>query len=128
MRDLISNIGIVTAIAPAVLAATTTGAALDTLGFNAVAVVVTTGAIVGAGDFTVKLQESDTTTSGDFTDVAAGQLKGALPASLAADSVVKAGYIGFKRYLRVVATKNGGTSIAASLVLLKGDAAKRPVA
>lgn len=128
MRDLISNIGIITAMAPAVLAATTTGAALDTLGFNSAAAVVTTGAIVGAGDFSVKLQESDTTTPGDFTDVAAGLLQGAFPASLAADSVVKVGYIGFKRFLRVVATKNGGTSIAASVVLVKGDAAERPVA
>ncbi|MFG1342119.1 hypothetical protein [Xanthobacter autotrophicus] len=128
MRDLKNNLGVVLAISPAVLAATTTGAALDLIGFNSAMLVVSTGAIVGAGDFTVKLQESDTTTSGDFTDVAAADLHGAFPASLAADSVVKVGYRGFKRYVRAVITKNGGTSIAAGSVLLKGDAVARPVA
>lgn len=128
MRDLKNNLGVVLAISPAVLAATTTGAALDLIGFNSAMLVVSTGAIVGLGDFTVKLQESDTTTSGDFTDVAAADLHGTFPAILAADSVVKVGYRGFKRYVRAVITKNGGTSIAAGSVLLKGDAVARPVA
>lgn len=128
MRDIVHNIGAVQALAPAVLAATTTGAALDLNGFESAALVINTGAIVGSGDFTAKLQESDTTTSGDFTDVAASALQGSFPASLAADSVVKVGYAGFKRYLRVVVTKNSGTSIAAGAVLVKGHAAQRPVA
>ncbi|MFG1314717.1 hypothetical protein [Xanthobacter autotrophicus] len=128
MRDLVNNIGTVLAISPAVLAATVTGAALDLRGFNSAVLVVNTGAIVGAGAFTVKLQESDTTTSGDFTDVAAVDLHGTYPASLAADSVVKVGYRGFKRYVRAVITKNSGTSIAAGAVLVKGDAVARPVA
>jgi len=128
MRDLVNNIGTVLAISPAVLAATVTGAALDLRGFNSAVLVVNTGAIVGAGAFTVKLQESDTDVAGDFADVAAADLHGAYPASLAADSVVKVGYRGFKRYLRAVITKNSGTSIAAGAVLVKGDAVARPVA
>lgn len=128
MRDMKSNIGAVQAIGPAVQAATITGAAIDLRFFNSAMLLVSTGAIVGAGDFTAKLQESDTTTSGDFTDVAAANLHGAFPASLAADSVVTVGYRGFKRYVRAVITKNGGTSIAAGIVLLKGDAVARPVA
>jgi len=128
MRDIVHTIGTVQALAPAVLSATTTGAVLDLLGFESAALVINTGAIVGSGDFTPKLQESDTTTSGDFTDVAASALQGAFPASLTADSVVKVGYAGFKRYVRLVTTKNGGTSIAAGAVLVKGHAAKRPVA
>lgn len=127
MRDLKSNLAAVQAIAPAVLAATTTGAALDLLSFGSAVVVVNTGAIVGDGNFTAKLQESDTTTSGDFTDVAAAGLHGSFPAVLAADSVVRVGYAGFRRYVRLVVTKNSGTSIAAGAVLLKGDAAARPV-
>ncbi|MCO6178821.1 hypothetical protein [Ciceribacter sp. RN22] len=128
MRDIAHNIAAVQAIAPDVLAATTMGAALDLLGYGSAAFVVNTGAIVGAGDFTAKVQESDTTTSGDFTDVDAGLLHGALPASLAANSVVKVGYRGFKRYVRLVITQNSGTSIAAGAVLVKGSAAERPVA
>lgn len=128
MRDLANNIGTVQAVAPAVLSATDTSAAIDLLGFASAAIVINTGAIVSAGDFTAKLQESDTTTSGDFADVAAAHLVGTLPATLEAASVYKQGYIGNKRYLRTVITKNGGTSIAAGAVIVKGHPAEAPVA
>jgi hypothetical protein len=127
MRDIVNNIGAVQALAPAVIAATATGAALDLLGFESAAIVINTGAIVGSGDYTAKVQESDTTTSGDFADVDADDLQGAFPASLSADSVVKVGYRGFKRYLRLVVTKNSGTSIAVGALLIKGNARQRPV-
>ncbi|WP_454914990.1 hypothetical protein [Xanthobacter sediminis] len=127
MRDLASNIAAVQAVAPAVLAATTTSAPIDLAAFDAAAVIINTGAIAGAGDFTPKLQESDTTTSGDFTDVAAGDLNGAFPASLAAASVYKVGYRGAKRYVRIVLTLNSGTSIAAGAVVVKAYAAQLPV-
>lgn len=128
MRDIAPNIGVVQAVAPAVLSATDTSAAIDLLGFNSAAVIINTGAIVSSGDFTAKLQESDTTTGGDFADVAAAHLVGALPTSLEADAVVKQGYIGNKRYIRTVLTKNSGTSIAAGAVILKGHPADSPVA
>ncbi|QRG08811.1 hypothetical protein EZH22_11320 [Xanthobacter dioxanivorans] len=128
MRDLMNNVGVVQAIGPAVLSATATGPALDLLGFNSAVLVLNTGAVAGSGNFTAKLQESDTTTPGDFTDVAASDLHGAFPASLSADAVLKVGYRGHKRYVRAVITKNSGTSIAAGAVLVKGDAASRPVA
>lgn len=128
MRDIAPNIGLVQAVAPAVLSATNTSAAIDLLGFNSAALVLSTGAIVSSGDFTAKLQESDTTTSGDFADVAAEHLVGTLPATLEAASVYKQGYIGNKRYLRTVITQNGGTSIAVGAVILKGHPADAPVA
>ncbi|PWR24221.1 hypothetical protein [Zavarzinia aquatilis] len=128
MRDLTHSIGPVQAVKPVVLTATDTSAAVDLAGFNAAGIVVSTGAIAGSGDFTAKLQESDTTTSGDFDDVAAGDLIGSFPASLAADSTVKVGYVGNKRYVRTVVTKNSGTSIAASVVVIRGHADTRPVA
>mgnify|MGYP004349830833 FL=1 len=90
--------------------------------------VINTGAIVSDGDFTAKLQESDTTTSGDFADVDAAHLVGSLPDTLEASSVYKQGYIGNKRYIRTVITKNGGTSIAAGAVIVKGHPAEAPVA
>ncbi len=127
MRDIAHNIGVVQAIAPAVQAATVTSAALDLLGFGSAAFVINTGAIAGSGNFTAKVQESDTTTAGDFTDVDADHLHGSLPAVLSANSVAKAGYRGFKRYLRLVLTLNSGTSIAAGAVLVKGNASERPV-
>jgi hypothetical protein len=128
MRDISQNLAVVQAVAPAVIAATTTSDPIDLLGFEAAMLIIETGAIAGSGDYTAKLQESDTTTSGDFTDVVAGDLIGSFPASLAAASVVKVGYIGHKRYVRLVITKNSGTSIAAGVVVVKGKASVRPVA
>lgn len=128
MRDLASNISPVLALSPAVQAATIKGAAIDLRGFNSAMLTVITGAIAGAGDFTAKLQESDTTTDGDFADVAAADLVGSLPASLTADGCFKLGYIGNKLFVRVVLTKNGGTSIAAGAMVAKGHASARPIA
>ena len=127
MRDLAHNIGVVAAVAPAVLSATNTSAAIDLLGFDSVAVVINTGAIVSSGDFTATIEESDTTTGGDFTTVAAADLIGTLPASLAASTVYKVGYIGTKRYVRTVIAKNSGTSIAASALVVKGNPGDAPV-
>lgn len=126
MRDLVNNIGIVTAIAPAVLTATTTGSGVDLNGFNSAALVINTGALAGAAVFVPKLQESDDNTT--FTDVAAADLQGSFPASLAATSTVKVGYKGFKRYVRPVLTLSSGTSLAVSASIIRGDANKRPVA
>ncbi|HEY4200052.1 MAG TPA: hypothetical protein VGM83_05790 [Devosiaceae bacterium] len=128
MRDLYSNIGTALALAPAVQAAAVQGPAIDTLGFDSIAFTVSTGAIVGDGDFGVKLQESDTTTGGDFTDATAAVVKTNAPATLAETSAYKLGYIGFKRYVRLAVTKAGGTSIAAGAVAVLGNAAQRPVA
>ncbi len=128
MRDLVHNLAAVTAVDPAVLSATTTSAALDLLGCDSAMFLINTGAIIGAGDFTAKVQDSDTTTSGDFIDVPAARVQGVLPASLAASSTAKVGYRGFKRYVRLVITKNSGTSIAAGAMLIKGNAADKPVA
>ena len=128
MKDLYSAVGLVQSLAPVVLVATNTGSAIDLEGFNSAVVEFTTGAIAGAGNFTVKLQESDTTTPGDFADVAAADLKGALPAVLAAATVYKQGYVGRKRYLRHVITLNSGTSIAAAVTVIKSHAGNAPVA
>ncbi|HEX2527446.1 MAG TPA: hypothetical protein VHL31_14255 [Geminicoccus sp.] len=128
MRDLVHNLGVVPMVAPAVLSATTTSDPVDLLDFGSAMLVINTGAIAGAGDFTVKLQHSDTTTGSDFIDVAADALIGSLPASLTANSVSKVGYWGHRRYLRAVLTKNSGTSIAAGAMLVKAHARNRPVA
>lgn len=127
MRDLASNISAVAAVAPAVLTATNTSSAIDLKGFNSAAVIINTGAIGSSGNFTPKLQESDTTTSEDFTDVAAADLVGTFPTALAAASVYRVGYIGRKRYVRTVLTLNSGTSIAAGVVIVKGHPADMPV-
>lgn len=128
MRDQHSHIGVVVPIVPAVQAATIEGDVVDLLGFNAATVIIPSGAIASSGNFTAKLQESDTTTGGDFTDVAAGDLIGTFPEALSASTVIKIGYKGTKRYIRPVLTKNSGTSIAAGAVVVKGHPVAAPVA
>ncbi|KQX42418.1 hypothetical protein ASD04_00135 [Devosia sp. Root436] len=127
MRDLYHNIAAVPALAPAVQAASIDGAAIDLLGFNRAAIIVSTGAIVSTGDFSVKLQESDASGSG-FADVDVAYVDTDAPATLEATSAYRLGYRGHKRYIRTVLTKAGGTSIAASAVAVLGDPATAPVA
>jgi hypothetical protein len=128
MRDLASNLGVALALSPAVLAATTKGNAVDLRGFDSAMLVVNTGAIAGSGDYTAKLQHSATTTDADFADVAAADRIGTLPATLEADTSYQQSYIGSKRYIRVVVTKNSGTSVAVGVAVVKGNANQHPVA
>lgn len=120
MRDLYSNIRTVLALPAAVQAAAASGAVIDLLGVGRMAFAVSTGAIAGAGDFGVKVQESDTTTSGDFADAPAAVVDSDAPATLAADSAYRLGYRGHKRYVRLALTKAGGTSLAAGAVAVLG--------
>ncbi|MEM6847596.1 MAG: hypothetical protein AAF580_05895 [Pseudomonadota bacterium] len=128
MRDFATEIGPVNAIAPEVLSATATSGAIDLRGFNAAAVVISTGAIVGSGSFTPTVQESDTAAASGFTTVAAADMAGTLPATLAANTTAKASYIGNRRYIRVVLTRNSGTSVAAAAMVVRSRADSRPVA
>ncbi|QIM48984.1 hypothetical protein G9Q38_07210 [Pusillimonas sp. DMV24BSW_D] len=121
MKDLKNNIAVVSALAAAVHTATKADAAIvDLQGANSATVVINTGAIAGAGDFTVSLVHGDESDLSDSAAVTAGDLLGEFPASLAADSAYSVGYRGVKRYLRVVITQNSGTSIAAAAVIVKG--------
>ncbi len=128
MRDLYHNIRAVAALSPAVQSATVNGAAIDLKDANRAAFILNTGAVAGAGDFSAKIQESDTTTSGDFTDVAADHFDTDAPATLAADSTYRIGYRGHKRYARIVLTKASGTSIAAGASAVLSDLRSRPEA
>ena len=128
MRDIYHNLGVVLALAPAVQSASIDGIAVDTKGFGSVAFSLNTGAIASAGDFSAKVQHSDTTTGGDFVDAPAGTFFSNAPATLEASSAYKLGYIGDKRYVRIVLTKAGGTSIAAGASAVLGNAHNKPVA
>lgn len=128
MHDNHSSMSPASTLAPAVYAATTKGTAVDLQGFGSAELVVNAGDIVSAGLFDVALQHSDTTTDGDFVAVPAGFLIGTLPAALAATSTYRQGYVGSKRYVRAVITKQSGTSVAASAVIVRGHPAIAPVA
>lgn len=127
-QDTFHDNKVAQAIAPAVATAAANGAAIDLQGFNSVLFAINTGAIAGDGDFGVKIQHSNTTTSGDFVDAPAVNVLGSVPATLAADSAYRLGYVGGKRYARLVTTKAGGTSIALGAVAVLGEPAIAPVA
>lgn len=127
MRDMKSNIAAQVAIAPEVLSGNKTGVAVNLLNANRMAFVISTGAIVGAGSFTVKVQESDTASGGGFADAAPEWVDSEAPAPLEAAAAYRVGYHGHKRFVRLVVTKGGGTSLALSAVAVLGDLSERPV-
>ena len=121
MSDLKNNIAAVLALSPAVHSATKADASIiDLQGAGSATVIVNTGAIAGAGDYTVSLRHGDASNLTGDAAASGDDLLGAFPATLAADSTYAVGYRGGKRYVRVVITKNGGTSIAAGAVIVKG--------
>lgn len=127
MRDTYHTTKTVASLVPAVQAATLKGSTVDLAGYGSALMVVNTGAIVSDGDYSIAMQESDTTTDGDFANVAAADLLGELPATLEASTVYRQGYIGSKRYVRAVITKASGTSIAAGAVFVLGNPRLAPV-
>ncbi|MBO9108695.1 hypothetical protein J5288_08265 [Agrobacterium sp. S2/73] len=142
MRDLVHNIGLTTLIPPAVLAADNVPVAVDLLGFNQAVIAVHTGVggITFNGtnkiDFTLTHSDDNTTfvpvETGDVqgVDVLAGGIVLPLRTAQADPKVTKLGYVGNKRYLKLLADFSGthGTGTAISALLIKGQAAKRPVA
>lgn len=106
VRDIDKQVKAVVAHAPAAaLTATTTSAAVDLAGYRNAMAIVNVG-VVTDGTWDVTLTESDTS-DGTFTTVAAGDLSGAfVTVTSAADAVVQeVGYLGSKRFLKVVITE-----------------------
>lgn len=126
MRDQYSNVSVGQSLAPVVLTATSTGPAIDLTGYQSAVFAFNCGAIVAAGNFAPKLQEADAS-GGPYTDVAAGDLNGSLPAALAAATIYKLGYIGRKQFVRHVLTYVSGTSLAVSISVSLSGASRRPL-
>ncbi|MFE3378347.1 hypothetical protein [Streptomyces anulatus] len=124
MRDIYSNVLVKQSLTPAVRTATATGTAVDRNAgggamFQNALVVVTTGVITDA-THTITVEDSADGTS--YATVAAEYLQGTAPAIVAADDskTYELGYLGRKRYLRVVSTVAGATTggAVAALVVL----------
>lgn len=117
MKDLHNNIALKTAMAITATTGNTaiSGTAIDRQGFSSVEFVASLGTITTAGTkYAIEVQESDTTTPGDFTAVADVDLLGT-EADVGFDGDTetgkskKIGYIGIKRYVRVKVTPAGNT-------------------
>lgn len=142
MRDLYHNLKVVEAIAPAALDADNTPAAIDRLGFEAVALAIHVGVggitFSGTNKVEFKLTHSDdddTYTAVTVDDVqgldsvGTGGIVKSLTAAHAAATVTKFGYVGNKRYLKLLADFSGthGAGTPMSALALLGGAADLPV-
>jgi hypothetical protein len=132
-RDNVNSIKIVQAIGPQAIITgntTSTGATLDTQGFESCTCVVVSGTLTD-GTQTPSFEEGDQSNMSDAATVAAGDLIGTMAAFASTDDNVtrKIGYKGNKRYFRVKLTGSGQTTggyIGAYYV--QGNAKNNPVA
>lgn len=112
-------------------ATTTNGDTIDTAGFEALEfLLISTALAVTSGGFAVKLQHGDLANASDMADVDADEMLGSADFGDADDNVAKRiGYIGKRRYVRVVITSTG-TSISGSIgaIALRAKAHHKPTA
>jgi hypothetical protein len=142
MRDVHSNMSAAVIIANATYSADTTPASVDLLGFDAAEIVLA----IGAGgitfsssnkiEFVLTHSDDDSTYSNVATadvlgagTVTSGIIKSLIAAHATAD-VTRFGYIGGKRYLKLLADFSGthGTGTPISANVLKMKPAQRPQA
>jgi hypothetical protein len=133
-RDLAHNLKPTKCLSPVAITADVASATtpVDTQGYDSAMAEVSSGAIVAAGLVVPYLQESDTTTDGDFTDVDAADMPvnefaALIGVGMAAGAVYKASYTGSKRYLRVRFDYVSGTSIVAGANIVLGRPSQCPV-
>ncbi|MEV3848097.1 hypothetical protein ACFW61_03305 [Streptomyces microflavus] len=124
-RDLKNQFSVAQSLAPAAAAAAADGAAVDLANYRSAMVVIDAGTATGTTpSFTFEVQESDTTTPGDFTPVADADLDGTEPVITTANdaAVYEIGYRGRKRYLRVTIEAATGTTpvLPCSALVLRG--------
>lgn len=122
--DLKNNLDAKQSVAPAAHTSSVNGTGVDLQNYHGAMVHIHPGTITD-GTHTPKLQESADNSS--FSDVAAADLVGSF-AAIANNTLQRVGYIGSKRYVRVVVTVSGATTggvYGASIVL--GSPRKAPV-
>ena len=135
MQDLNNNIKLVQSLAPAVRTADANGDGVDLKGFEAAAVVVDSGAegitLSSTNKIEFELEHSDDDST--YSDVAQADVIGVtlgsgglfltLDDNAESPQISEIGYVGSKRYLRVVANFSGthgtGTPISAFVILGK---------
>lgn len=116
-RDLYHNLAHVQALAPAAKTATANGLDIDLSGFESVEFALNVGTVTD-GTHTPKLQEADDNGSGapgTYSDVAAANLLGSFTALTTGagnggSAIQHVGYIGSKRWVRIVMTVSGATT------------------
>lgn len=128
IRDIDKQISVVTTIEPAAsITATTTGTSVDLAGYRSAAVVLHCG-VHTDGTFTPTMEESDN--NSDWTTVAAGDLSGSFTAVISSNdqSIQEVGYLGSKRYIRLLMTESVASAGAFfSAVVIRANPISKPV-
>jgi len=133
MKDLYSHVEFVQAIKPVLVLDDTVpdAATVDLAGFNSAVIELSIGLkSADAGTITLKAEHSDTD---QFTDVAAADIQGATPTdgviyTIDCDNdaytskIVKFGYIGGKRYLKLTVSEVGSNAngVILGVTVVKG--------
>jgi len=133
MKDLYNHIEFVQAIKPVLVLDNTVPAAatVDLAGFNSAVIELSVGSkSADAGTITLKAEHSDATS---FADVTAADMQGVTPAegviyTIDADSddstsrIVKFGYVGGKRYLKLTIAEVGANQngVILGVTVVKG--------
>ena len=130
--DGVSNVKVVEAVPAAVIVATTTtGVEVDTLGFESCTFVLQIGAAALDGSFTVAVQEDSATGMAGATAVPADNVIGDLPVLSIGDQnkLFRVGTRGKARFQRIVLTETAAnsTGIISALAIL-GHPKSAPVA
>jgi hypothetical protein len=142
MKDMHSAITAVAAIGPITLSADNTPAAIDLQGYNAAEILIG----VGIGGITFddtnkvefKVTHSDDGTNYDAVEqqhingatVTTGGIVKSLIAAHAAAGVSRVGYVGNRRYLKILADFSGthGAGTPINVIVLKGEGYNQPEA
>jgi hypothetical protein len=127
MKDMFNSYNAAPSLSPAARTASANGVGVDLQGFEGALVLIQTGVITD-GTHVFEVQESSDNAT--FTAVADTDLLGTEPTAGATDDdkVYRVGYVGTKRYIRVVSTASGTTTggVYGSSVV-RGFARKQPV-
>ena len=147
MRDLYSNIAVVSMLDPIVSGNGTAAGALvaDLIGFNSAVFVWHVGlegsTLSGSNYWTMTMEHADDTgagVAGTYAAVAAKDVQGVTPATGVVatvndpaedNAIYKVGYLGGKRFVKITLAETGtGPDLPQSLLVIKGDPADGPVA
>ena len=126
-QSLKETFDVVVSLAGTARIATANGTGVDLQPYNAGTIVVVPVSWTD-GTHALTVQESDDNST--FTNVAAGQLDGTMPTLSGAggvSTISRVGYLGTKRYIRVVSTVSGATTGAVyAAMVLRGSPRRMP--
>jgi hypothetical protein len=120
-------------LTPQSVTATINGTGVDTAGYHAIAILIALGVFAGTGP-SATLQVQDSPDNVTFTAVPAASLAGggAIPTITPgnANTMIRRGYVGLQRYVRVAVPAIAGTSPSLPLcaIVHLDDAEKQPTA